>query len=74
MNPLSSHLIHKKIFFKYINVVNVSIWKRDFDRSDFYLTHFKPKSIFYTPRKYQKGRHFLMFSGSIEVKHWLKMG
>ena len=34
------------------------------------LTHFRPISSFYTPRKHQKTRGFLMFSGDIERKHW----
>ena len=38
------------------------------------LTHFQPTFHFYTPRKYQKTYGFLMFSGGIEVEHWLKMG
>ena len=38
----------------------------------FYLTHFKPMFHFYTPWK-QKTGGFLMFSGGIEVEHWLKM-
>ena len=32
------------------------------------LTHFEPMFHFYTPWG------FLMFSGGIEVEHWLKMG
>ena len=28
---------------------------------------------FYTPWKYQKTRHFLMFSRRMEMEHWLKM-
>ena len=34
--------------------------------STFRLTHFMPLIFFYTPRKHQKTRGFLMFSGSIE--------
>ena len=37
------------------------------------LIHFRPTFHFNTPRK-QKTVGFLMFSGSIEVEHWLKMG
>ena len=38
------------------------------------LTHFQPMFHIYTPCKYRKTRGFLMFSGGIEVDHWLKMG
>ena len=37
------------------------------------LTHFQPMFHLYTPWKHQKMYGFLMFSGSIEVEHWLKM-
>ena len=36
------------------------------------LTHFQPMFHFYTPWKHKTG--FLMFSGTIEVEHWLNMG
>ena len=39
-----------------------------------YLTHFRPVSHFYTPRKRQKIKGFLTFSGGIEMLHWTKMG
>ena len=29
---------------------------------------------FYTPGKSQKTKGFVMFSGSIEMKHWAKLG
>ena len=35
---------------------------------------FKPMFHFCIPWKYQKTGGFLMFSGGIEVEHWLKMG
>ena len=38
------------------------------------LTHFRPMFHFYTPWKHQKTGGFLMFSGGIEMEHWLKMG
>ena len=38
------------------------------------LTHFQPLFYFYTPWKHQKTGGFLMFSGGIEVEHWLKIG
>ena len=38
------------------------------------LTHFQPLFHFYTPWKHKKTFAFLMFSGGIEVEHWLKMG
>ena len=38
-----------------------------------YLTHFQPMFHFYTPWKHHKIGGFLMFSGGIEVEHWLKM-
>ena len=38
------------------------------------LTHFQPMSHFYTPWKDQKTGGFLIFSGGIEVEHWLKIG
>ena len=44
---------------------------RDLKKSS--LTHFQPMFHFYTPRKHQKISGFLMFSGDIEVEHWLKM-
>ena len=37
------------------------------------LTHFQPMFHFYTPWKHQKPGGFLIFSGGIEVKQWLKM-
>ena len=37
-------------------------------------THFQPIFNFYTLRKHQKTTNFLMFSGGIEVEHWLKLG
>ena len=40
----------------------------------FAVTHFQPMFHFYIPRKHQKTSGFLMFSGGIEVEHWLKMG
>ena len=36
------------------------------------LTYFQPIIYFYTPSKHQKTSGFVMFSGGIEVKHWLK--
>ena len=36
--------------------------------------YFKPMFHFYTPWKHQKAKDFLMFSGGIEMEHWLKMG
>ena len=36
------------------------------------LTHFRPMFHFYTPWKHQKTGGFLMFSGDIEMEHWLK--
>ena len=38
------------------------------------FNYFQPMFHFYTPWKYQKTAGFLMFSGGIEVEHWLKMG
>ena len=38
------------------------------------LNHFQPMFHFYTPRKHQKTSGFLIFSGGIEVEHWLKLG
>ena len=38
------------------------------------LTHFQPMFHFYTIWKHQKTSGFLIFSGGIEVEHWLKMG
>ena len=38
------------------------------------LTHSQPIFHFYSPWKQQKTGGFLMFSGGIEVEHWLKMG
>ena len=35
------------------------------------LTHFQPMFHFYAPEKIGD---FLMFSGGIEVAHWLKIG
>ena len=43
------------------------------DLKKFSLTHFQPMFHFYTPRKHQQIAGFLMFSGDIEVEHWLKM-
>ena len=46
----------------------------------FLLTHFQPMFHFYiplikkSPWKHQKTGGFLMFSGGIDVEHWLKMG
>ena len=37
------------------------------------LTHSNPLIFSYTPWKHQKTSGFLMFSGSIETKHWRKM-
>ena len=37
------------------------------------LTHFLSLNSFYTPRKYQKTKGFLMFSGGIERGKWHKM-
>ena len=37
------------------------------------LTHFQPVFHFYAPWKHQKTSGFLMFSGGIEIEHWLKM-
>ena len=38
------------------------------------LTHFQPMFHFHTPWKYQKTEGCLIFSGGIEVEHWLKNG
>ena len=38
------------------------------------LTRFMPLISFYTPRKHQKTRGFLMFSGGIERDQWHEMG
>ena len=38
------------------------------------LTHFRLMLYFYTPWKHPKTGRFLMFSGGVEVEHWLKMG
>ena len=40
----------------------------------FKLTHFQPVFHLYNPWKHQKTYGFLMFSGRIEVEHWLKKG
>ena len=40
----------------------------------FIITHFMPLLSFYTPRKYQKTRGFLMLSESIERDQWYEMG
>ena len=37
-------------------------------------TDFQPMVHVYTPWKHQKASGFLMFSGSIEIEHRLKMG
>ena len=39
-----------------------------------FLTLFQPMLHFYIPWKHQKTKSLLIFSGGIEVKHWLKMG
>ena len=39
-----------------------------------WLTHFHPIFHFYSPWKHEQASSFLMFSGGIEVEHWLKMG
>ena len=38
------------------------------------LTHFMPLISFDTPRKHQKTRGFLLFSGVIERDQWHEMG
>ena len=38
------------------------------------LSHFQPIFYFDNLLKCQKAGSFLMFSGGIEVEHWLKMG
>ena len=38
------------------------------------ISPFSPMFHFYTPWKHQKTSSFLIFSGGIEVEHWLKMG
>ena len=53
----------------------ISIQANDFDHT-FYgsqLSNFKPVLLFYTPRKHQKARGFLIFSGCMKTEHWLKM-
>ena len=42
--------------------------------SNVYWTQFQQMSHIYPPWKYQKTCVFRMFSGGIEVEHWLKMG
>ena len=37
------------------------------------LTYFQQLFHFYTPWKHQKAYGFLIFSGGIEVEHWLKI-
>ena len=36
------------------------------------LTNFSPMSLSYTPKKRQKTKDFLTFSGGIEMWHWTK--
>ena len=38
------------------------------------LTYFTSILHFYTPRKRQKIRTFLLFSGVIEMEHWRETG
>ena len=38
------------------------------------LGHFWPMLPFYTPRKHQKTKGFLVFSGGIKWEHWPEMG
>ena len=65
---------------KYASIVPLSLlkmWKcnlcENFPIAIQKLSHFQPMFHFYTPWKYQKIGSFLMFSGGIEVEHWLKM-
>ena len=51
-------------------VVELFCWAIQFSQ----LTHFQPVFHLYTPSKHQETGGFLMFSGGIEVKHWLKKG
>ena len=75
------------IFYKYSYAIAACVrelfWNKilfsNIDCSQFFsfwlaLIHFQPMFYFNTPWKYQKTRGFLMFSGGIEVGHWLKMG
>ena len=38
------------------------------------LTHFQSMFHFHTPWEHHKTYSFFLFSGGIEVEHWLKMG
>ena len=42
--------------------------------NELHFINFQPMFHFYNPWKHQKTNGFLMFSGSIEVEHWLKIG
>ena len=57
-----------KSWQKKVRTQNVAVTKTKL------LTYFQPIFHFYTPWKHQKASGFRMFSGGIEVEHWLKMG
>ena len=63
ISPTPIHITHPQLH-------PYNSWQRG---SKHPLTHFQPMFHFYTPIKHQKIRWFL-FSGCIEVQHWLKMG
>ena len=61
------HLVHSWILYpiRISNAVN---------HNSIFLAHFMPLVSFYTPRKRQKTKDFLMFSGGIERDQWHEMG
>ena len=59
-----------QIFYNFL----IHIWTSHTASIFFYLNPFQPIFHFYIPWKHQKTGGFLMFSGGIEVEHWLKMG
>ena len=64
-------------YANYMRNGKVKSWSEIMVRSNFYfgsLNHFQWIFHFSTHWKHRKSSNFLMFSGRIEVEHWLKMG
>ena len=60
--------INENVFFEPQSIV------KDLFNFNFCLTYLSSMFEFYTPRKRQKTKAFLKFSGGIEMENWGKMG
>ena len=64
-----------RVVFNFSRVNKMALSLNTFKQSKLrHLTHFCPMFYVNTPWKHQKTKGFLMFSGVMEMEHWVKTG